>query len=90
LGGKKTAARKTMEQVQASAAQRYVSSYYHALALLALGEKDTALDWLEKAFEERSGWLVYLNVEPSMDRLRGDPRFEKLARRVKLPEQSLV
>jgi TolB-like protein/Tfp pilus assembly protein PilF len=85
LDGKKAEARKAMERVQESASQRYVSPYYRALALLALGEKDSALDWLEKACEERSGWLVYLNVEPSIDRLRGDPRFEKLARRVNFP-----
>jgi len=48
---------------------------------------DTVDCWLEKAAEERSGWLVYLGVEPAMDPLRDHPRFQSLSRRVALPEQ---
>jgi hypothetical protein len=40
---------------------------------------------LEKAYEEHSNWLIYLHIDPSMDGLRDDPRFQDLLRRVGLP-----
>ena len=83
--GNTAKARKTFEQVREMAVKRYVSPYYIALALLGQGDREGALAGLEAACEERSGWLVYLNVEPAMALLRGDPRFEKLVRRVGLP-----
>ena len=48
-----------------------------------LGDKDQALKWLQEAYEERAGWLVYLNVDPRYDSLRSDPRFTDLLRRMK-------
>src|ERR1700756_5032779 len=51
----------------------------------ALGEKDTAFGWIEKAMEERSTWLVYSKWEPRLDPLRSDPRFQDLLRRIGLP-----
>jgi TolB-like protein/DNA-binding winged helix-turn-helix (wHTH) protein len=54
-----------------------------ALILLALGEYEHALDELEKAYEERFGWLLpFLRVEPMADPLRGDPRFQDLLARI--------
>jgi hypothetical protein len=50
-----------------------------------MGEKEHAFTWLEKAYEDRSGWLVNMNVEPGLDRVRSDPRFAHLVRRVGLP-----
>jgi tetratricopeptide (TPR) repeat protein len=51
-----------------------------------LGEKDKAFAWLQKAYEERSGAMVFLNAEPFWDPLRSDPRFKDLVRRVGLPD----
>ena len=87
LDGKKSEARRALDRVKQIAGQRYISPYYLGLASVGLGEQDAALDWLEKAAEERSGWLVYLGVEPAMDPLRDHPRFQSLSRRVALPEQ---
>jgi TolB-like protein/Tfp pilus assembly protein PilF len=50
------------------------------------GENDCALDWLEKAYGEREGPLVHLNVAWDWDDLRGDLRFQELLRRMKFPE----
>jgi hypothetical protein len=50
----------------------------------ALGQADQAFDWLDRTYEERRGWLAYLNVEPMLDPLRGDPRFRRLAERMHL------
>ena len=43
-----------------------------------LGEKDQAFAWLEKAYDDRSSYMVYLKVEPMLDRLRSDSRFDDL------------
>jgi eukaryotic-like serine/threonine-protein kinase len=51
-----------------------------------LGEKDTAFDWLEKAFQERVFFLVYFKVHPLFENLRGDPRFPALVKRIGIPD----
>ena len=62
----------------------YVPAYDLALVCVGLGWTDQAFDWLSKAFEERSGWLAYLNVEPRLDTLRRDSRFDDLLRGLRL------
>jgi len=85
LAGKKTEAKRALESVISMGRQRYVSPYYKALGAVGLGKSEEALDWLEKACEERSGWMVNLKVEPAMDPLRSHPRFQEILRRVALP-----
>ena len=51
-----------------------------------LDEKDEAFAWLEKAYQERSWWLVWIKMEPMVDNLRSDSRFKDLMRRVGLPQ----
>jgi hypothetical protein len=58
-----------------------VSPFYRALVDVGLGDGDGAMSALEEAFRDRSGWLVFLNVEPEFDGLRSDPRFLDLLRR---------
>jgi hypothetical protein len=53
-----------------------------ALATAALGDRDEALAWLERAVEARSEDMVFLNVEPAWDPLRSDPRFRAILRRM--------
>jgi tetratricopeptide (TPR) repeat protein len=57
-----------------------LAAYY-----LHSGESALALDHLEKALAERSSWLAYLAADPIFDRLRAEPRFRELVRRVGLP-----
>ena len=49
-----------------------------------LGEVDEAMEWLERAYAERDPWLVWLKVNPCFDRIRTDPRFIAMVRRVGL------
>jgi len=49
-----------------------------------LGQHDAAFVWLDKAYEERFGWLIFLNVDPKLDNLRSDPRFTALLHKLKL------
>jgi tetratricopeptide (TPR) repeat protein len=60
---------------------------YFAIVYAFLGEKDKAFAYLEKAYEERNGFLIFLNVDPRFDNLRSDPRFSDLVRRVDLPQE---
>ena len=57
-----------------------------AWAYLGLGEKDKALEWLEKAYAKHSDEMVTLRVNPGYDTLRGEPRFQELLRRVGLAD----
>jgi serine/threonine-protein kinase len=61
-----------------------VSPFFIALVYTAMGEKDDAFLWLDKAVTERSGSVRYLKIEPRLDPLRSDPRFEALLQRVGL------
>jgi serine/threonine-protein kinase len=65
--------------------REYVTPYALALVHAGLGENGRALEWLERAGEERSPRLVFLSVEPAFDDLRGDPRFAALRRKLGLP-----
>ena len=81
--GHEKEARARLDQMNDAAKRRYVAPYAFALIHLALGDKDQALDWLEKAAQERG--LTYFNfikVDPFLDPLRGDPRFEALVNKV--------
>jgi TolB-like protein/Tfp pilus assembly protein PilF len=83
--GKKAEAKRYLEELRESSRQRHVSPYFFALAYTGMGDKEQAFAWLEKAYQERSGWLGNLNVEPGLDRVRSDRRFADLVKRVGLP-----
>ena len=70
------------ELEEAARRRRYVSAYYFAIARLGLGETDAALEQLERALEERAGFLAYLRVEPIFDPVRDEARFRQLVERV--------
>ena len=70
------------------AKQKYVAPHFFAGIHIGLGENDRAVGYLEKSYEEHSHWLIYLHLDPSMDDLRDDPRFQNLLRRVGLPAHS--
>jgi serine/threonine-protein kinase len=81
--GKQNEARAILAQLTEMAKSRYVSGYGFALIHLALGEKGQALDWLEKDARERSGFEInFIKVDPYLDPLRGDPRFEALVQKI--------
>jgi hypothetical protein len=84
LAGKKLQARKIIAQLDAASKSQYVAPYFVGVVHASLGEKDQAFSWLDKAFAERDSYLVRLKVEPGLDSLRSDPRFEKLLLRMNL------
>ena len=63
-----------------------VTPYNVASIYSALGEKSAALDQLEKAYQARSFYLMWLSVDPQLDSLRGEPAFQAQVRRLRLPQ----
>jgi serine/threonine protein kinase/Tfp pilus assembly protein PilF len=84
VAGKRTETAEVLADLRENAKHSYVSAYYFAIIYLGLGEVDKAFKWLEKAYEERSGFMPFLKVDPIVDGLRADSRFADLLRRVGL------
>jgi tetratricopeptide (TPR) repeat protein len=82
--GRSAEARVIFDELRARAQNTYVPAYDLALVCVGLGATDQAFEWLDRAYEERCGWLTYLKVEPRMDALRSDSRFNDLLRRLRL------
>jgi len=82
VAGNSVRARSVLAALHAQAARSYVPSYYFALVHAGLGQRDQALRYLERAYEERSTVLAYLLIDPRLASLRDDPRFLALARRL--------
>ena len=85
--GDKDAALRMLSELDKISQQREVVGYWRALLYLSLNDKDQALHWLEQGFEERDGSnICWIKVDPLLDSLHGDPRFEALVRKVIAPK----
>jgi len=83
LSGNKMEAEKILDQLKKLSQERYVSAYSFALIYLGLGDKEEALRWLEQSYQDRAGSDIgFIRVDPLLDPLRGDPRFEALAEKI--------
>lgn len=85
MAGRKNEARRTLARLAEIAKQRHVSAYHVGVIYIALGDTKSGLDWLERAYDEQSPWIGYLAVDPRVDPVRKDPRFEQLLRKAQLP-----
>jgi tetratricopeptide (TPR) repeat protein len=82
--GRFTEARGILDGLYAESRERYVTPVAFAMLHAALAEADAAFEWLDRALEDRRGWLCYLKVEPLLDPLRGDAHFGRLLERMRL------
>lgn len=80
--GKTDEATRLAEELERLREREYVSPVALATVHIGLGNLSRALDWAERAYGERRGWMAYLAVNPLVDPLRGDPRFEALVARM--------
>ena len=83
--GRADEARAVLSEMERLSAKRFVTAYGVALVHAGLGDKEQAFAWLEKAFAERSHWLMWLRLDPRWKTLRSDPRFAGLVERLKYP-----
>jgi len=83
--GQKDKAMKILDELNQLSGRRFVTPFCQALVYLGLREDDKALDWLEKAYDERSVWLGWLKVDPLYDPLRSNPRFQALYQKMNFP-----
>jgi TolB-like protein/Tfp pilus assembly protein PilF/class 3 adenylate cyclase len=83
LSGDKEAAEQMLADLEELNRHRYVRSYWRALLYLSLGKRDEAIRWLEKGVADHEGLeIAWIKVDPLLDPLRGDPRFEALVQKV--------
>jgi serine/threonine protein kinase/Tfp pilus assembly protein PilF len=82
--GKRDEAEAILAAITARQQREYVSPVALATLHLGLGNVAQALDWTERAYDERRGWLAYLTVNPILDPMRGEPRFDALVQRMGL------
>ncbi len=85
VSGQEKGAREILRKLLEMSKTTYVPAYDIAVVQMGLGDSDQALEWLSKAYEERSGFLVYIKCDRRFDGLRSDPRFEGLLKRIGLP-----
>ena len=86
--GRAKEALQLLDDLTKLAKHKYVAPYFFAGIYIGLGEYDRAIEYLEKSYEEHSHWLIYLHIDPSMDGLRDNPRFQDLLKRVGLPAKT--
>jgi len=82
LAGKKDKAAEILDSLLETSREKYVSSYDIAAIYAGLGSRDKAFEWLEKAIDEHSYLLIYLNVDPILDGLRDAKRFKDIKKKM--------
>ena len=83
--GKTALSTSELDEIKIKAKRQYVSAFNMARINLGLGNTEEALNWLEKAYDERSTWLTWINVDPSFDDLRSEPRFQAIIEQMNFP-----
>jgi TolB-like protein/DNA-binding winged helix-turn-helix (wHTH) protein len=86
LEGRKNKAEKLIGELREMARHQYVSGVFFAEAYVGIGQKDQAVTWLERAYDEHDQWMVYIASYPGLDRLHSEPRFQALLRRMNFPD----
>jgi eukaryotic-like serine/threonine-protein kinase len=88
VAGQRTKALRVLDELQARSDSSYVSPFDIATIYAGLGDRAKTLEYLEKAYQGRVPYLVYLAVDPHFDDFRADPRFRELVHRIGLPAGS--
>jgi DNA-binding winged helix-turn-helix (wHTH) protein/tetratricopeptide (TPR) repeat protein len=83
--GRPQEAKAVLTELQEVAKRRFVTAYGVALVHAGMGDSEASLTWLDRAFAERSHWLVWLRLDPRFDHLRANPRFSELLDHIKFP-----
>jgi serine/threonine-protein kinase len=84
--GRRDDAREVLERLDSLSRTQYVTAYAVALVHAALGQRDSAFAWLNRAVDERTHWVLWLNRDRRWDPIRSDDRFRAIVRRVGIPD----
>jgi serine/threonine-protein kinase len=84
VSGRKEDAATMIELLEEKCKEEYVSPYWMSIAYLGAGHSTEALAWLEKAYKEKDGSMLFLNIDPVFDSIRSDERFMKLLKNMRL------
>jgi serine/threonine protein kinase/Tfp pilus assembly protein PilF len=83
--GRQREAEEILAKLTKRSQERYIPAYDFAVVYAGLGDKEKVFEWLEKAYLERSSWLVHVKWDERFERYRSDPRFTHLLRRIGVP-----
>ena len=86
LAGRKREAMKLIDELRERARKQHISDSLFAEAYIGMGQRDEAMAWLERAYEQHDQWMVYIKSYPGWDALRSEPRFHTLVRRMNFPQ----
>jgi tetratricopeptide (TPR) repeat protein len=84
--GRREEAERLFSNYKEGGSSNVIFAFEIALIYYSFGDKDKVFQWLDRAYENREFWLVYLKGEPYWDPLRADPRFQKLLDRINFPK----
>jgi serine/threonine-protein kinase len=84
LMGRRADAEQIIEEMKALSSKRYVPPYRMAVVYASLGKNDEALEWLQRACDERGHGVSHLKVDPAFATLRSDPRFHQMLKDMRL------
>ena len=82
VSGKRGEAERVLATLKDRSKQQYVAPFDIAVIYAGLGDKSATLEWLDKAYDDRSTWLTWIKVDPRFDSIRNDPRYRDLVRRI--------
>ncbi len=83
VAGHRKEAEEALAALTAESKSRYISPYDLAVIHAALGDTQAAIEALNEALEDHSAWMVFLNIDPRLDSMRGVPEFEELAKKLR-------
>ncbi len=84
ISGQKKMAEDSLARLKEQSKQRYVAPIDIAVVYAGLKETDQTFKNLERAYQDRSFWLIWLRIDPRFDGIRGDPRYQDILRRMHL------
>jgi tetratricopeptide (TPR) repeat protein len=89
VSGQPAKAQECLDALSELSRQHYISPDCQAIVFIGLGDREQAFSWLEKAVADRSEWLCRIRVDPVLDPLRSDSRFEALIQRMNIGAASV-
>ena len=86
VSGHRSEARQSLARLQALSQTRYVAPYDVAVVYIGLGDTDSAMEWLKKAYDDHSAWLIWIKLDRRFDSCRNDARYLELLHGMNIPE----